>query len=217
MNRTGTSTNDQCGPRIGKCYLIKEKYTESDLKFISRVNQEILNKDLQDQPSTSSSHAATALDSYSDDAASTSDSSEFSPPAKRQNRQSLTNLALMCERFDVSDRAGAAIALAVLKGFGVIDDGNLADVIDRSKLRRERQKYRQKLRDDEECNFEIVDAIYVDGQKGFTLTTIETEDSRFYPKVETEEHYVVVGEPGELYLTHLSIEDGKATTIGQAI
>ena len=100
--------HDQCGPRIEKCYLI----TESDLKFISRVNQEISNKDLQDQPSTSS-HEATALDSYSDEAASTSDSSEFSPPAKRpniENRQSLTNLALICERFDVSDRAGAAIA-----------------------------------------------------------------------------------------------------------
>ena len=55
--------HNQCGLRIGKCYLIKEKYTESDLKFISRVNQEISNKDLQDQPSTSSSHAATALDS----------------------------------------------------------------------------------------------------------------------------------------------------------
>ena len=190
--------HDQCGPRIGKCYLIKEKY-ESDLKFISKVNQEVSNKDLQDQPSMASSHAATALVSYSDDAASTFDSSEFSPPAKRpniQNRQSLTNLALMCKRFDVSDRAGAAIASAVLKDFGVIDYGNLADVIDRSKLRRERQKYRQKLRDDEECNFEIVDAIYVDGRKDVTLTTIETENLRFYSKVETEEHYVVVGEPG---------------------
>ena len=99
----------------------------------------------------------------------------------------------------------------------MIDDGNLADVIDRSKLRRERQKYRQKLRNDEECNFETVDAIYVDGRKDVTLTTIETEDSRFYPKVETEEHYVVVGEPGELYLTHLSVEDGKGTTIVQAL
>ena len=55
--------HDQCGPRMGKCYLIEEKYTESDLKFIFRVNQEISNKDFQDQPSTSSSHAATALDS----------------------------------------------------------------------------------------------------------------------------------------------------------
>ena len=177
--------HDQCGPRIRKCYLIKEKYTESDLKFISRVNQEISNKDLQDQPSTSSSHAATALDSYSDDAASTSDSSEFSPPAKHTKPAKFDEPCVNVW-FDVSDRAGAAIASAVLKDFGVIDDGNLADVIDRSKLRRERQKYRQKLRDDEECNFEIVDANYVDGRKDVTLTAIETEDSKFYPKVETE-------------------------------
>ena len=40
--------HDQCGPRIGKCYLIKKKYTELDLKFISRVNQEISKKDFQD-------------------------------------------------------------------------------------------------------------------------------------------------------------------------
>ena len=104
----------------------------------------------------------------------------------------------MCERFDVSDRAGAAIASAVLKDFGVIDDNNVAKVIDRSKLRREGQKCRQKLREDEECNFEIVNAIYVDGRKDATLTTIETSDSKFCPKIEVEEHYVVVGELGEL-------------------
>ena len=79
----------------------------------------------------------------------------------------------MCERFDVSDCAGDANASAVLKDFGLINDGKLADVIDRSKLRRERQKYRQKLKDDEECNFDIVDAICVDGRKDVTLTTIE--------------------------------------------
>jgi len=32
-----------------------------------------------------------------------------------------------------------------------------------------------------------------------------------------EEHYVVVGEPGELYLTHLTIDDGKGVTIAKAI
>ena len=45
-------------------------------------------------------------------------------------RQSLINLALTRERFDVSDRAGAAIASAVFKDFGVIGDDNLAEVIE---------------------------------------------------------------------------------------
>ena len=39
-----------------------------------------------------------------------------------QSRQGLTYLALMFERFDVSDSAGAAIASAVLKDFEVIDN-----------------------------------------------------------------------------------------------
>ena len=43
-----------------------------------------------------------------------------------QSRQGLTNLALMCERFDVSDSAGAAIASAVLNDFEVIGDDNSA-------------------------------------------------------------------------------------------
>ena len=94
----------------------------------------------------------------------------------------------------------------------------MENVIDRSKLKRERQKCRQKLREDEKCNFEIVNAIYVDGRKNATLTTIETiSDSKFYPKTEIEEHYVIVGEPGELYLTHFSVEDGKGVTVGKAI
>ena len=43
-----------------------------------------------------------------------------------QSRQGLTYLALMCERFDVSDSAAAAIASAVLNDFEVIGDDNSA-------------------------------------------------------------------------------------------
>ena len=43
-----------------------------------------------------------------------------------QSRQGLTCLALMCERFNVSDSAGAAIASAVLNDFEVLGDNNSA-------------------------------------------------------------------------------------------
>ena len=43
-----------------------------------------------------------------------------------QSRQGLTYLALMCERFDVFDSAGAAIVSAVLNDFEVIADDNSA-------------------------------------------------------------------------------------------
>ena len=43
-----------------------------------------------------------------------------------QRRQGLTYFAVMCERFDVSDSAGAAIASALLKDFEVVGDDNSA-------------------------------------------------------------------------------------------
>ena len=108
--------HDQCGQRIGKCNLINEGYSQSDLRYVSRINQEILSNDERNQPCTSMSDVAIEVDHYSDSTLN-SDSSAFSPPLAKQpsmqNRQNLTNLALMCERFDVPDRAGTAIASAV--------------------------------------------------------------------------------------------------------
>ena len=51
--------------RIENCYLIDEGYSQSDLKYISRVNQEIMAKDYCNQPSTSTSDKAAALDAFS--------------------------------------------------------------------------------------------------------------------------------------------------------
>ena len=43
-----------------------------------------------------------------------------------QSRQGLTCLALICERFNIYDSAGAAVASAVLNDFAVIGDDNSA-------------------------------------------------------------------------------------------
>ena len=72
-------------------------------------------------------------------------------------------------------------------------------------------------REEEDCDFEIVNAVYVDSRKDATLTTIEISDSKFYSKAEIEEHLVIVGEPAGLYLTHFSVEDCKGVTVGKAI
>ena len=52
---------------------------------------------------------------------------------------------MMCERYQISDRAAAAIGSATLKDFGVVTEYDASLVIDRSKLRRERQKYRDEI------------------------------------------------------------------------
>ena len=85
------------------------------------------------------------------------------------------------------------------------DDDNIL-VIDRSKLRRERARFREKLRK-EDKKFQLVNGIYIDGKKDATLTVTEINGIR-YKNTILEEHYVVIGEPGEFYLTHVEPENG---------
>ena len=85
----------------------------------------------------------------------------------------------MCERYQILDRAAAAIGSATLKDFGVVTEYDASLVIDRSKLRRERQKYRDEIRKAEEGLFEIVDGIYIDGRKDATLVVTES-DGKMY-------------------------------------
>ena len=106
---------------------------------------------------------------------------------------------MLCERYNVSDGVGAALGTGALTDHGIITDTDKTYVIDRSKLRRERNKYRKQLQLDEQKLFEKVDAIYFDGKKDATRKQAMV-NNKLYPTVELEEHYVVVGEPGEFYL-----------------
>ena len=77
----------------------------------------------------------------------------------QQNRMSLEHLSRACDRFNVSDRAGAAIATGVLKDYAIITDTETRHVIDRSKLRRELTKHREVIRKEELVLFSLVDGV----------------------------------------------------------
>ena len=213
---------DQNNSRIHKYLSVVENPSSSDINFQKRVSQKQIRCDTEVQSSV-----IEQLDfesSVSDPGpSSSSSSSDFSPQHKRmklieerqQNRQSLKNLAVMCERYQISDRAAAAIGSATLKDFGVVTDYDASLVIDRSKLRRERQKYRDEIRKAEGL-FEIVDGIYIDGRKDATLVVTES-DGKMYMQTDLEEHYVIVGEPGEFYLSHVTPETGTDLCIAQSI
>ena len=72
---------------------------------------------------------------------------------------------MVCERYEVSDRAGVAIALATLKAFGIVTEEDKRYVVDRSKLQRESEKYKEEIRNKEQELFELVDSIFVDEGK----------------------------------------------------
>ena len=84
--------------------------------------------------STKRSYEALQDDSSTTDSGEATDNEEFILESnfKLQNRMPLPTLAMACERFQVSDRAGAAIASAVLGDYGVITADHRKNVIDKT-------------------------------------------------------------------------------------
>ena len=63
-----------------------------------------------------------------------------------------------------------------------------------------------------------MDEIYINGRKDATLTLKQDELSgRYLQSTELIEHYVIVGQREEFYLTHLSPSNGKGQTIAEEV
>ena len=91
------------------------------------------------------------------------------PPAKRMN---LANFASVCDRTGVSDRAAAVIVSSLLHDNTGCSKTNSSLVLDRSKVRRSRQKHRRFLQErskEADDNKNII-ALYFDGRKNQTMT-----------------------------------------------
>ena len=93
--------------------------------------------------STSSANIDSVIGFESD--ASTSENSEISVSLDsalscspkfllQQNRVTFKELVMVYERYKVFDSAGAAIASATIKAFGIVTEENKRYVVDRSKL-----------------------------------------------------------------------------------
>lgn len=130
-------------------------------------------------------------------------------------RGKLQNLASACDRTGISDRSAAFIVNAALVDLNVISKENVNKVIDRSKIRRERKKVRHDLQS--VIASKPLRAIYFDGRKDKTLVISSTTDNTSHRKTITEEHISILSEPDSEYIGHLSIDDGKATTIEKSI
>jgi len=88
-----------------------------------------------------------------------------------QNRMAFPNLARITERYQISNRAEAALANAWLTDFGLITESKKTYSIDKSKLRYEQQKYCEQIHQDQAIFYEEVNGVYVHGHKDATLTT----------------------------------------------
>lgn len=132
-----------------------------------------------------------------------------------QMRKTLPTLARECDRWGLSDRGAAAVSSALLQDLGIVHENDTASIIDRSKIRRERQKCRSKFQCDSGEN-EVLRSIYFDGRKDPSRKTI-IKDGVYHPVTTIEEHIVILREPNSEYLGHVTPPSGNAINISNAI
>ena len=129
-----TLFENQKGSRTAACKNV-EPLTISDVEF-KRKECITVTQTLQDCSSTShiasdETYLATSYNHISDSDATSYNSSSSTCTEEilfhntfwpTQNRFSYTNLAIACDRYQISDRAGAAIATSTLNDYGLIDE-----------------------------------------------------------------------------------------------
>ena len=84
--------------------------------------------------------------------------------------------------------------------------------------RREREKFRLEIQENEDQHFQYVDGmIYTDGKKDATLAIFKNND-KWYRDISREEHYIIIiEEPGEFYLSHTTPNSRKEIDISASI
>jgi len=217
-----------------KCFNIVETLTTSDVKsaertlgqqkllsFLVRIEFEIFSSLPSVNIGAGASISAQTSDYDASQSLSKSESMSseelFSQEPNEKNRMEWPNSAMMSERYQLSDRASAAVVNAAMNDAGLIMDLDTANVIDKNKLRREREKYRNII-SDEAIFYKFIDRIYIDGRKdAILLTEHDAQTGKYYHKTELQEHIVVVGEPGACYLMHVSPQDGRGITTASEV
>lgn len=202
--------------KVSKILLKKlERKTKEEERKKRHLLQET-ETDNQSEVSSSSSKNSDIIDKEYSHQTNSKSSIEESCPSTSQMRLKLPSLAQACDRTGVSDRSAAIIVNAALTDMGILTKEDPSKIVDRSKIRRERTKARSDLkRKDNETSFPLY-GLYFDGRKDQTIIQVKDEN-RFSRKTITEEHIVLVSEPGSMYLGHVTPSSGHSTNIKRSI
>ena len=71
----------------------------------------------------------------------------------------------MCDRFNFSDRAGAAVATTASKDFELLTEDKKKHIIDKSEVRKKKEKLRKDIREREAGLFHDNNRLYIDRRK----------------------------------------------------
>ena len=135
---------------------------------------------------------------------------------KTRNYFPLPRTGQACDRRGISSEAAADIINAYSMDMGFLTDENkLTMTVDKSKLARWRKAGRIQMhkKQIEEIGSKPVTALYFDSKNDCTLTRVQKGD-RFYTKTIIEDHYMMLEEPGNIYLGHEVPLSGHGISIG---
>lgn len=108
-----------------------------------------------------------------------------------------------CDRYRVADRTAAALASALLRDLELKGDDGKNDVIDKNKVKRERENLQKELLKQSRI-VSNPKAIAFDGKKDIPLTHTKTPDGRLYPRRVLESHITVLRQPFSVFLGYVT-------------
>ena len=133
-----------------------------------------------------------------------------------RNMHPLPKTAEALDRWGVSSRAGADIVNAYALDMGFLTAENkMTMTVDKCKLDRWRKTGRKDIQKKQEMEISSkpVTGFYFDGKKDSTLTRVQ-KGEKFYTKTVIEDHYVMLEEPGSVFLGHEVPYSGHGISIG---
>lgn len=181
----------------------KRKLSDRKIKLKSYYDSSVC------KPGPSHENPNTSTTSESSDEEQTLPSSSSKPVSRKRKIASLKNLSTICDRYGISDRAAAAVASAVLQDVKINNE-----VIDKSKLRRARQKLRKETLS--QGQLDTIPALFFDGRKDKTLKIV-MKGGKKYRLTSVEEHISIIKEPGSVYVGYAVPSHGTAKGLESAI
>ena len=146
-------------------------------------------------------------DSESDSGPRQYASTESKTQKKIYNTVKLQKVASTALRYGISDTATAALVNATLQDYGILDKENNDIIVDRSKIRRWKDKIMQEVSEFDE-NEKPVLGISFDGRIDKTRKLEWSDESNsFHQSIIKEEHYSMCAEPGTRYIDHFVPEN----------
>ena len=117
---------------------------------------------------------------------------KISDNSSKRNLTKLPTLASVCDKYGVSNYAGAVIASTTLVDYTIIPKVYKSQVIEPQKLGYDRRRRREERREAELGNLKELTSLYFDKKKTMTRVLVKNNKTgRWSPTMKVDDHYVV--------------------------